>query len=114
MLVTYMHLEIFINLESTKLKHNGIFFKVDNHMTYFRYFVSVFGQKGKKKNFSLLPYYSTNFHAVKCKYLVFLNSEQILKGFVLCAVVFVHNLKQRLSVFARGCVEKYSVHGNSF
>ena len=54
MLVTYMHLEIFINLESTKLKHNGIFFKVDNHMTYFGYFVSVFGQKGKKKN---LPYF---------------------------------------------------------
>ena len=26
---------------------------------------------------------------------------------------FLHSLEQRLSVFARGCVEKYSVHGNS-
>ena len=26
---------------------------------------------------------------------------------------FLHNLEQRLSVFAQGCVEKYSIHGNS-
>ena len=27
--------------------------------------------------------------------------------------IFLHNLEQRLSVFARSCVEKYSVHSNS-
>ena len=26
---------------------------------------------------------------------------------------FLHNLEQRHSVFARGCVEKYSMHGNN-
>ena len=28
--------------------------------------------------------------------------------------IFLHNLEQRLSVFAEGCVEKYSVHSNHF
>ena len=27
--------------------------------------------------------------------------------------IFLHNLEQRLKVFARGCVEKYSAHSNS-
>ena len=27
--------------------------------------------------------------------------------------IFLHNLEQRLSVFARGCVAKYSAHSNS-
>ena len=27
--------------------------------------------------------------------------------------IFLHNPKQRLPVFAQGCVEKYSVHNNS-
>ena len=70
-------------------------------MTYFDYFVPVFEQNGKE-NCSVLPKYSTNFHVVKCKYLVFVSKKLILKCFIIYAVVFYTTSSKRFSVFARG------------
>ena len=64
-----------------------IIYKAENHMTYFDYFVLVFGQNGEE-NCSVLPKYSTNFHTVKYKYLVFVSRKRLLRCFMLCAVVF--------------------------
>ena len=36
-----------------------------------------------------------------------------IKVFYVTRCSFLHNIEQRLSVFARGCVEKYSAHGNT-
>ena len=42
----------------------------------------------------------------------FVKNKRILKRFMLTCCSFLRNLEQRHSVFARGCVEKYSGHGN--
>ena len=53
----------------------------------FDYFVPIFEQN-RYDNCSVLLKYSTNFYAVKCKYLVFVSRKRILKCVMLCAVFF--------------------------
>ena len=54
-------------------------------MTYLGYFIPEFEQNGQE-NCSLFSKYSINFHAVKCRYLVFIRSNRLVEGLMLRAV----------------------------
>lgn len=51
--------------------------KAENHVTDLSYFIPVFGK------LFLIFLYSINFHAVKCRYLVFICSIRLCKCFML-------------------------------
>ena len=54
-----------------------------------------------------------NFHAVKCKNLVFIRSDaamEYLSVFYATRCIFLHKFEQRLEYIARARVEKYTVH----
>ena len=53
------------------------------------------------------------FSCSKVQILCLPKQQTSIEVFYVMRCSFLHNLEQRLSVFARGCVEKYSVHGNS-
>ena len=40
------------------------------------------------------------------------NQQRNIEVFYVCPLSFQHNLEQRQNVFARGCLENYSVHGH--
>ena len=80
-------------------------------MTYLGYFIPEFEQNGQE-NCSLFSKYSINFHAVKCRYLVFIRRNRLVEGLMLRAV-FSHATVSKVPFFARGCVEKYSVYENA-
>ena len=79
-------------------------------MTYFGYFVPVFGQTGKK-----IVHYFVNTQRISCSKVEIprLCKQQMnIEVFYVIHCSFLHTLEQRHSVFARDCVEKYSVTVN--
>ena len=72
-------------------------------MTYFGYFVPVFRQKGKKivHTSLILNKFSFDKMQIPC----FPKQQTNIEVSCVMPCIFLHNLEQRLSVFARGCVE---------
>ena len=91
-------------------RFSEIYFKAENHVTYL-VILYLYSDRTGKKNVQY-----------------FLNTQQIFCGKVQMPCLhkqqrnievfygtrcgFLHNLEQRLKVFARGCVENYSDHSN--
>ena len=55
-----------------------------------------------------------NFHTVKRRYFIAFSSKPLSKRCFYGRCIFPRNLKQRLKVFAQGCVENYSAEHKTF
>ena len=75
-------------------------------MTYFGYCVSFSDRTGKKIVLIIT-------HCGKLQIPCLCKQQTTTEVFDVICCSFLHNLEQRLSVFAQGCMEKYSVYGNS-
>ena len=81
-------------------------------MTYFSVILYLYLDRTGEKIVYFFPNTQQIFFIFKCILYLFSVTSRILKCFVFTLCSFLHNLKQRYSVFAQGCEEKYSMHGN--